>query len=87
MNHLSERDLADWEAAEGAWFADREARVDRLALLDVVRRLQEARLRAARVADNELARAIARAQKARRGLDEASALLEDAAKLASHGRT
>lgn len=78
-----DQDVAAWDAVEAEW----AERVDRLALLDVVRRLQETRLRHARVADAELARAIAKAERARKDLAEATELLEDAAKLFSLGRT
>lgn len=78
-----DQDVAAWDAVEADW----SERVDRLALLDVVSRLQETRLRAARVADGELARAIAKAERTRKELTEATTLLEDTLRLASMGRT
>jgi hypothetical protein len=85
--HLTPQDLAEWSRAEEEWFADRDARVERLALAEVVRRIHESRLRDARRADGELSRAIAKADAARKLLDQATRLLEDAAKLSTLGRT
>lgn len=74
--------MDSWDAIE----ADFAERVDRLTLLELVRRIHDQRMLEARRADVALRTAVAAADKARKALDESTALLEDAGKLVQRWR-
>lgn len=70
-----------WDDLEAEYFAVRDERVERGALLELARRAHAARTREAQSSEYELRRAMARVETTRRELEEATSLLEMATKL------